>query len=78
MPRWPSGRYVACIICGVLWDAADPGVSYRSIDHSWWCANFRCCNTRVEHSRQRSLEIAKMFAALDSVWDQLEKDGWKI
>jgi hypothetical protein len=69
---------VNCAVCGVLWDVACPGVLYRSIDHSWWCASFTACNARAEHSRQHAEEIARMFAALDQVWDQLEKDGWRI
>jgi len=67
---------VTCCICGVLWNPADRGVSYRSIDHKWWCTSYTACQARVEHARRT--DVARMFAALDQVWDQLEKDGWKI
>lgn len=65
---------VTCCVCLVRWDPADPGVSYRSIDNRWWCTNYRACKDRKQHAE----DVAAMYRALDAVWDQLERDGWRL
>lgn len=65
---------VACCCCGVLWQASDRGVSYRSIDHRWWCTDFLACKARREHARLTV--VAAMYRALDAAWESLAKDGW--
>lgn len=41
-------RPVTCCVCGVLWNPADNGVAYRSLDNRWWCVNFVACKQRHE------------------------------
>lgn len=63
---------VRCCICGAAWPASSPDVEYRSLDRQWWCADETDCTSRAARIK------AAMLAALDRVWDQLERDGWRI
>lgn len=63
---------VTCTICGKIWPAADPGVSYRSLDRLWWCTDETPCTALA--ARTQAEDLAGMDAALS----ELREDGWLI
>lgn len=67
-----SGVLVACAICQHKWNPEDRGVSYRSGDLRWECADEIACLER------RRVLIAKMQAGLDRVWQELAAAGWDL
>lgn len=72
--RAAAAMAVHCAVCDQPWRAHDPGVAYRSIDGKWQCQDHFACKRRA---RARNAEVAAMYRALDKVWDQLAKDGWR-
>jgi hypothetical protein len=80
---------VCCVVCGTMYEACDRAVSYRSLDRDWWCADQDACTARARDqaiaaelaemaARRDPAEMAAMYRALESVWRQLELNGWRI
>ena len=76
---------VYCCICGIACDPSDPAVTYRSLDRKWWCADETDCTDRAARAslalladQARAGELADMDRALESVWADLEANGWKL
>lgn len=65
-------RFVACCVCGVLWDPANSGVDYRSVDNRWWCRNYRACKVRAELNETR-----RVLAAMEQALAEMENEGWE-
>ena len=88
MPELPppaAAPEVVCCICGQLWDARDPGITYRSIDRRWWCADDQACLEWASRAailaaspvRTDPATLAKMYRALDASWAALwARMGW--
>jgi hypothetical protein len=75
---------VTCCICGHLWLATSSNVEYRALDGRWWCADEAACTARRARAEAAAItdtgteEIAAMYRALDRVWDDLERTGWRL
>jgi anthranilate phosphoribosyltransferase len=80
---------VCCVVCGAMYEACDPAAEYRSLDKEWWCADTDACTARARDqqiaaelaamaARRDPEEMAAMLRALESVWRQLEINGWRI
>jgi hypothetical protein len=75
---------VTCCICGQPWLATSPNVEYRALDGRWWCADESACTARRARAEAIATpyagagEVAAMYRALDSVWDRLELEGWRL
>ena len=76
---------VTCCVCGARWQAADPGVKYRSLDRRWWCTDDTACLEWASRAailaanpvRTDPGDLAKMYRALDESWSRLwDRMGW--
>jgi len=67
-----SETVVKCTICQEPHDPRSQSVCYRSLDHAWECADEYACLVR------RTRLIWVMQAALDRVWADLERQGWRL
>jgi hypothetical protein len=75
--------HVRCCVCGTIHrPGAIPATAlYRSADQRWWCANEIDCWARAraaEWADAHAAQLAAMYRALESVWDSLEKQGWRM
>lgn len=68
---------VQCCVCGQMRNPLDRGVHYRSLDLRWMCADERACHDRAI-ARTTELDRRRMYRALADVWEQLERQGWRI
>jgi len=68
---------VQCCVCGQFYSPLDRAVQYRSLDLRWMCSAERDCHNRAI-ARTTARDRAAMYRALNDVFDQLERDGWRI
>jgi hypothetical protein len=75
--------HVQCCVCGTRHRAGSiPATAlYRSEDRRWWCTDELDCWARAraaEWADAHAEQMAAMYRALESVWADLEQNGWRI
>lgn len=69
---------VTCCVCGQIHDPLHLSVLYRSADGKWWCTDEKACHRRAGAAPLSAADKAAMYRALESVWAELEANGWRL